>query len=510
MDFESASYKRWLNSPWGNKVQGVTIFKTAVDQIKASGATEQQVKVATTIIDSLNKLGLLSSDGKLQIERVASSAVLYLAARPNSQLPIDSGIFVRAAAGTSMRERFNVLKQVINDGGIKTIDLKIANATAFSAVGSESASSDDSLSIYVATEGDKLGIALSKSALEVLFKATPTSGLANLKAQPEFASAERAVRSSQGALSFAFLSLKALTPVIPQPELNNLPVSAVALEQAYGDAMTTTAGLVTSPTSDLQKVVLKAFEGAQLPTSSFKLPADTAVSLSLDTRVVTKLDSAALDAADPSAAIALQQLQGIDGITLGLRGGDQGSLFPELYLSLNSSTRERVSAALEILVGLGMMTTGQNLKWASKEIGGEPTRYVVTPLGVGVYIAAPKGSNDIVVASSERALADLTSAAKGGASLDSTISTGLRGRATGASTAASLYLNFVRFGEVLDSVKGSLISMLGTSQELDSALDSAHLKGLGLGVGTVSYADGVLKIQSAFEESCSSGACGVK
>ena len=78
--------------------------------------------------------------------------------------------------------------------------------------------------------------------------------------------------------------------------------------------------------------------------------------------------------------------------------------------------------------------------------------------------------------------------------------TGLRERMA-PSTVGSLYLNFVQLANVLESVKGTLAMMLGSTDEMDKAIDSAKLKKLGIGFGSLSYADGVFRIQSTFERS---------
>ena len=256
--------------------------------------------------------------------------------------------------------------------------------------------------------------------------------------------------------------------------------------------------MTVTPRNELQKSVFAAFENSGIPTNAFKLPADTALSLSLDTRVITKLESALKSLNDPSAAMVVEQLKNIQGITLGLRNGDRASPVPDIYLTLDSSARDQVASTVETGIGLGMMATGQQLQWNSKEISGAPTRYIMTPLGVGVYVSSPKSSTVLVVASSERAVQDIATSNGGGASLDSSMSKALRNRVA-ASSSGSLYLNFMQLGTVLDGVKGTVESMMGPNPELDQALDSEHLKKLGIGIGSLSYANGVFKIQSAFE-----------
>jgi hypothetical protein len=53
----------------------------------------------------------------------------------------------------------------------------------------------------------------------------------------------------------------------------------------------------------------------------------------------------------------------------------------------------------------------------------------------------------------------------------------------------------------MDSVKGTLAMIMGPTDDIDKALDSAKLKKLGVGFGSLSYADGVFRVQSTFERS---------
>jgi hypothetical protein len=174
---------------------------------------------------------------------------------------------------------------------------------------------------------------------------------------------------------------------------------------------------------------------------------------------------------------------------------------PDLYIALDSSTRDQVASTVEAGIGLGMMATGQQLQWLSKDIGGSPTRYFLTPLGVGVYVSSPKNSSSLIVATSERAVQDISSSNGNGASLDTAMSKGLRERVPAATTVGSLYLNFIQLGNLIDSVKGTVTSMMGPNPELDKALDATRIKKFGVGIGSLSYANGVFKIQSAFERS---------
>ena len=506
MDFSGDGYKKFSASPWANDVQGLSAVKSAVEALEANGASEDQIKIAKTLLDSLQKLGLVSPDGKSQVDKVLSSTVSYAAPQAGAEIPLDIGIFVRSASGVSIADRVATLKKIFSDAGLKVTDEKVGEAQGFYAELPDTSEEKVDLKLYVAGTSDKLGLAFNKSSLQGLFAATNTAGLANLRALPEFGKAEETVRTAEAPLSFTFASVKLLAPLVDQLNdqdedfsLKDSPVSAVAMGQGYSTQMVTTVGVVVSPTNDTQKSVISAFEGSGLPTTALKLPVDTAASLSFDARILGKLETVLKDMNDPSADVALQQIKNIQGITLGLRSNDGSSPVPDVYLTLDSSTRDQVASSVEMGIGLGMMATGQQLQWLSKDIAGTPTRYFLTPVGVGVYVSSPKNSNSLIVATSERAVKDISASEGSGASLDTSMPRTLRDKVAAATSFCSLYLNFPQVGTLLDSVKGTVSSMMGPNPELDQALDSTNLKKLGTGIGSLSYANGVFKIQSVVE-----------
>ncbi len=506
MDFAGDGYKRFMASPWGNDVKGLNALASAVEELETSGASEEQIKVAKTVLDSLQKLGLVTPEGKSQVEKVLSDAVGFISITKDSKVPVELGVFARAATGVNLTDRAALLRQILTDAGLKVADEQFGSTKGFAATMPIPEEEGVTISLYVAGTQDKLGLAFSKKSIEALLADGPTKGFANLKALPEFAQAEETVRSSEPQLSFSFLSVKMfVTNFAHDPEggedefdLKEIPVTSVAMSQGYSNQMVTTAGITVTPMNELQKSVFSAFENSGIPSTAFKLPTDTAVSLSLDTRVIGKLESVLKGLNEPSAGMIVEQLKNIQGITVGVRNGESSSPAPDVYLALESSARDQVASTVESGLDLAMMATGQQLQWNTKEISGSPTRYLLTPLGVGVYVSSPKSSNALVVATSERAVQDIASSNSGGTSLDTSMPKELRSRVSPAST-GSLYLNFIQLGTLIDSVKGTVASMMGPNPELDQVLDSERLKKLGIGIGSLSYTNGVFKIQSAFE-----------
>lgn len=505
MDFAGEGYKKFKESPWANDVQGLSAIKAAVDELESQGASEDQIKLAKTILDSLQKLGLVSQDGKAQVEKVFSKTVGFIETRAGEQVPVGFGVFLSAATGSNLGDRLPVLKQIVSDAGLTVADESFGSAKGFSASLPKSADGDPlPLALYVGASQQRLGLTLSKSSLEPLFTDTSTKGLENLRALPEFKRAEEATRASEPPLSFAFVSLKSLTPALealneggdPDSKIDfkQNPLEAIAINQGFSGQMVTLAGVAVSPVTETQKAVISAFADSSLPGSAFKLPAKTALSLSLDAKVIGKLESVLKGLPDPSIAVAVEQLKNIQGLTLGLRPGDGSSPAPDLYVSLESTSRDQVATVVQDGLGMGMMAAGQQAQWLSKEIEGSPTKYFMTMIGVGVYVSSPKGSNTVVVGTSENVIKDALVAPPA-----QSVETKLTQSRLAPASIGALYLNFDQIATLIDSVKSTVAMFAGPNPELDKALDTSKIKTFGVGIGSLSYADGVFKLQSSFE-----------
>lgn len=509
-DFAGDGYQKFKDSPWGKDSHGLSAIKAAVDEMKARGNADDQAQLAQGVLDTAQKLGLVSAEGTSQVDKVVSRNVSFIEVTQDKDLPFNIATLVEAAQGVDLTERLPVLKKVASDAGLKITDESFGSAKGFAAAieNNEDAGSPPVTLNVAATKG-LLGVSLNRTTLQQLFSDQSTKTIDELQALPEFKKVEESVRGPGAPLSFGFISLKRLAPLLdtivaendaaPDFKPSDSPLSAVAFSQGFSGQMVTLASLAVSPNNETQKTVVTAFENSALPATTFKVPSDTAFSLSLDARVLAKLETVLGAMSDPSTAMVVQQLKNIQGLTLGVRSGEGSSPIPDIFVALESNARDTVASSVESAVGLGMMAAGQPLRWQTKEISGSPTKYFTTMIGAGAYVSSPKNSNTLLIASSERLVRDTVSSSTGGSgSLESSMPTALRERMA-PSTVGSLYLNFVQLGNVLDSVKGTLAMVMGPTEELDNALDSSKLKKLGVGFGSLSYADGVFRVQSTFE-----------
>jgi hypothetical protein len=470
--------------------------------MRENGADESQVKLAETALDALQKLGLVAADGTSTAEKIISTGVVFVGPQTGA-LPIDAGVFLSAAPATNMKEKLPILKSVLTDAGLSIKDQQIAGTSGFAATPPDA--EEGVVGLFVAANEKDLGITLSKTALEGLFAATPTTTLDTLKGLPEFKKAEGAVKSNEAPLSFAFLSIPRMMPLLEQAQDEDfnpkeLPVESIAVFAGYSKQYVQQLAATLSPKNETQKKVLSAFEGASLPAASLMLPKDAAFSLSLNTSVIGKLEDVS-KSIEESGVGSPALLKSVRGITLGARSNDTGSPFPDIFLAVDTDKAAEMSSSLEQLFSMGLMAAGQQAQWQTKDISGNSTRYFTTIIGAGVYMTSSKSSQTVLIGTSEKAVSDLIStssdASKG---VQASLSDTLKARVS-SSSLGLFYVNFPQVANVMDSVKGSLGMLTGGTGELDETFNSAYVRTLGMSLGDVSYSDGVLKLQSAFETS---------
>jgi hypothetical protein len=501
-DLSGEGWKNLKASPWAESMNGLNSLSATVEKLKDSGAGEDEVKLAETALAALQKLGLISSDGKSTADQVISKGVAFIGAK-QGPVPVDAGVYLAAAPATDLKDKLAVLKTLLKDSDLKITDEKVGEVDGFKAAPEELEGQE--LGLYVAATKSELGISLSKQTLEPLFSNTKTPTLDNLRNLPEFKKAEQAVRSSEAPVSFGFLSVAQMMPLLEQAKDENfdpkdLPLESVALFAGFSKQYVNQLAVAVAPRNDTQKKVLAAFEGATLPSTSLKLPKDSAFGLSLNTSVVARLDGAADSLEEAAMVTKLPLVKEIRGVTLGTRSSNGGSPFPDIFLAIDTDKPAETSKSLEELISLGLMSAGQETQWQSKKISETDTRYFTTIIGAGVYMAPVEGSKAVLLGTSEKAITDLLAASSDASKgFTSALSAGLQARVP-KSGLGLLYVNFPQVANVMDSVKGSLGMLTGgDSSEIDKTFNSAKVRTMGVTLGDVSYIDGVFKLQSAFD-----------
>jgi hypothetical protein len=502
MDPGGEGYQRFRNSPYSGPADAKAAFENLISQLKQNGTGDEIVEVLRRLFDGIVKIGLISPEGKYATEKVLSRVVLFGGPSGDANLPVDLGVFARAAKECDFTEKIQILRQVLADSDLQVTSETLSGAEAFSI-----SARNGPGKIFLAASKSVFGAALSRNVLEGLFSANNTNTLATLQALPEYKRATDSLGKSELPLAFMFASVNRLAPLLEraakldesgQFKPSELPIEAVAVQSSFPQEYVHDFGAAVTPRTESQIKMVKALERSSLPASAMKLPSDTALSLSFDGRFLSQMDAMIENIQQTGGTDAVEQIKNLEGFTLGLRNNSSGSPVPDIFFAIDSAKREALSAALESTLGGVMSMTGQNASWQTKDIAGTSTKFFTTLIGAGAYISAPKNSRSLLLGSSEAIMKDLLAAQSGSVGSFSANLSPTMAKQLSSANLAVFYVNFQKVADVVDAVKNTLAMFTGGNSELNAALDSANIRSWGMAAGSISYAPGVLSAHSSF------------
>lgn len=503
-DFGGEGYKLFTQSAYGNTKNAKESLNDLVEKIKDVGAGDELINLSKKIVDAATQLGLISAEGAYTFEKVISRAAFFVGPASSGTLPVEAGLFIRGANGVKLVEKLGTLR-----GSLTSPDLQLADESVANSLKSFSVSFKNvPVKVYFAATDELFGASFEKANLEGLFAAADTNTIDTLRGLPEYKQATKTIGIPEKPVSFLFLSMPRFKPTLELISKSNqdnklntaeIPVDGVAVQSSFPKQYTHNVGLAVSAKNDEQTKVLAALEGSALSPASLKLPNETALSVALDTKFMRKLEPMIRSIEESAPAGIAEQAKKLESLTLGLRNNAAGSPIPDIFLMMESSSREELKSLLESTLGSSMSLLGQNASWQTKDIDGNQAKYFTTLVGAGVYMSAPTGSNNLVIGSSESALKDLLSAQSNRtAGIVSSMPEGLKTQ-VGSANLAAFYFNFKKVADVVNSVKNTLAMFTGGNSELNELLNSADIASWGFAAGGVSYSPGTLSINSSFD-----------
>lgn len=512
MDFSGDGYKTFAQSPFSINRNAKRSVDGLIEKLRASEAADELVIILQQLWDSGLQLGLVAPDGTYTFEKVLSRTVIFVDQAINqakgsstlSAIPFDFGIYMKGASGISMIDKLEIIREKLSESNLQITDDIVAGASkGFSVGGFKS-----SVKLYFGANSELLGSSSSKSALQGLFASTNTGALEAIQALPEYKQATTPCTPIDKPIAFSFVSLSRLRPLLDaaaeadesgQFKPEELPFDALAIQSSFPKQYVHNIGLAVAPKTELQSKLFEALQGAALTSGATRIPADSALSVALDTRFLGKLEPMIKSIEEGSPTGFSDQAKKLESLTIGLRNNAAGSPLPDIFFLMQSAGREQLVKFLESSLGMAMSLAGQNATWQTKDIEGTPTKFFTTLIGAGVYMSSPSKTNALLIGSSESVVKDLITAQSGkGAVANTSMPAGVKDQ-TRAANVASFYFNFAKIADVLDSAKNTLAMFTGGNSELNAALSSANIRSWGLSAGAVSYTPGVLAINSSFE-----------
>lgn len=499
IDFAGEGFQKMKHLPFAKNSSFMNHISRTADKLRETPGSEDAAKVLDGVLAGFKELGIAGADGTANWDAIMSKAVLFVApdAGASDGIPAIGGFFT-AAPGTSLAQKMPLIKKSMEQSGETATPVTIGGVTGFQ-VGRVLAVGNDKL----------LTVTSSKRAAELLFSTEETSAMAEMMESAELKQLQPRLQTSDPAVHVMFMSMTKLAPIVEKLaaaagedasklQLKDLPIDGVSsLASVRNDQLINTIGVGLTGRTETQKKVLSALASSNLPAIAGKFPADSAFSVSVDLKPLETADEVWAEmAANGTPRAQIDLLKSIKGVSLAVRGNDAGSPIPDLFVALESSKRDELATQIEQAVGQGI-GGGQAIPWQEKRIGSTPARYLMTPLGAGVFMARPTGSTEtIVAASSERALKDELEVAAGTLKGISTVVKTGDYMAGKPGELFALYVNFINTAAMLDGVRSSLAMFTGGSNDIENLFNTASLRTMGNAFLSVGYTQGVLGIDS--------------
>lgn len=228
----------------------------------------------------------------------------------------------------------------------------------------------------------------------------------------------------------------------------------------------------------------KGLEQSSLPRSLEAIPDESAVFLGVHSPLGKLSDLLPMVKDGQYAAIST-----IRSAAISILGLPAGAFAPELAIVLESTSpgelKKLVKTTLQPLVEQGGIPASS---WATKQVEGAPTDYVLTPFGVGVFIG--EVSDAVLVSSTETGLTKLVTAHKNGSAEKTAQSLRL---ASGSRVPFAARVDAGRLAAMARSVQSTL-SMLSKDAAAVKSEQIDRIGALGTMYLTLEFADGFTEL----------------
>ncbi len=501
-DAQSPAYANFKKSFWGG---GSTSSITMLESMQFEGKSE----LIDPLVKVIKKSGLMDTiaAGKDPIRR----GVFYFDIGSDSKTP-GAALYFTNGEGVDFNQVTARLETAIKEEGIPTSAEKSGGEQGFVADFSSKIDQPENpfKKMYFAGNKEKLAIATSTALAAQIFKEpVQDNGISKIKASAEFKKVSDGHDSKDNQFVFGFLDLarvldaaKGFAPDGAQNEdIKNFPLTSVSFSRAMADTPEDQVLVSFSPKNELQKKIVSALSGSGKNDILNKVPGDTLVWISLDGKAIKSIKDTALSEAPPEEAemgrAMLAPLDTLKALGIGVRNASGGSPFPELLIVGESDNSAQLANTLKQQLSGAIGMSGMPVsEWQDKDIAGVKVSYATSPFGVGAFIADANGA--VVIASSEKAVTDALSAAKGSTAA---LAKSLPKDADDASSGDSLFVAYsdvTKLANMIESVQGNLAMFTGGQAAVDKSYTDS-LRKIGTFVLSAKLKDEVLKVQTNYD-----------
>jgi hypothetical protein len=274
--------------------------------------------------------------------------------------------------------------------------------------------SDDFLNVYFDLDLFKKGLESKRDALEKMLGASPSAAATPCVGEESCKAPVNTASLDTASLNKGDDDIASRLPSLQETitEINNLPAHAVLTKGSLTSegAVTFRVATVIDKESPRGAKWYRDLEESSMPRALASISDDAAVLLGVHAPIGKIAASIPLPLDGQYASVG-----SIGSVAISVLGLPTGALAPELAIVIESSApsdlRKLVKSLLQPLAAQGGLPPSA---WQVKEVAGSSTDYVLSPFGVGIFIA--EVSDGVLVSSTESALTQLIKNHEGGSS----------------------------------------------------------------------------------------------
>lgn len=354
---------------------------------------------------SIKLLEKIFNTKQLSASSIISKGVLFFEEIKEGSFPM--AIYMEMENAIDRDMFYNTLKELAKENMMKISDIKIGQESGVS-VSFEN--SKDNIIMNFLSQGKQIAISNRTYLLEqFLSKDFDSKYVENLFKENDAFKKSYKKAMQDNAITILSASLMLNSKFLPdkkvQAELSKLPIKNIIMNQSIVDKkilLNKFASSYESKTKEQEKIrsILKNISNTNAP---FILPTDSILSLTLNMDLIKSL----LEVFKKDDIIKdLRSVMEMHSFNI-IFQSPKGTMFPNVAL-LGTNVKDSKS----VIDNLKKIITGRKTesflamnKWQTKKIGNLDTEYMVTPLGVGIFIT--KDGDNLFVASSENLLQEL-------------------------------------------------------------------------------------------------------
>ena len=482
-DLDHASFKEFRSSPWGDSASSLW---------SGLGGEQGIASSADVIGSSLQKAEFWQA---LQNHVQAMAASTFF-------VPSKSVMGFFATMQTRSKEDTAALAELIRTELANELFSVSQDGEIYSAI-----HSGKDISIFYRLTENRMYVASQRAMLTTIPNGGPGTGVAHLTASPAFEKAVKQLPARDKEYSLVYLNAETLLEQLPSDVSNqllvakNIPFEGIAINRSMREGPLDSVAITFSKKAPEQVQFLHRFSQSANLTALQSLPKESAIGVGIDGGIISGLIADVKrnmpDMSQQSLPISTESIESVISFSLGFEDVAPGALFPSVMFSFVVAPGSNFATELKSSIATAMQAnTGIAMPWQEKTIEDTPVQYLLTPLGIGVYIAS--STTKVFVASSEQAVKKMLLANKAGDDFLESFPKSIR-TISSDSTFAELVVSFPAVATTVRNLSGSLAMFTG-GQTLYEEKHLESLESFGLLAASLGFSDDTLLIQNHYTQ----------